>query len=228
MLGTASCQHSGVTNPAEHDRPARTYGGADQEQRVAGRRARLVEAGVEVFGTSGYRTATVERICAQAGLTKRYLYESFDDTEALLLACYERLTAEINTAMVAAVMPVRGGMADQLQAALTGYFGAIEADPRAARITLFEILGVSAAIDRAYRDATEDFANAVRFLAQSAFAASGLPESQQHTIAQGVIGAITTIAAQWVLNERAEPRAQIVAATHILVLAILDRLQAGA
>ena len=39
--------------------PARPYGGLAMEDRVAARRARFVEAGIELFGTQGFRGATV-------------------------------------------------------------------------------------------------------------------------------------------------------------------------
>ena len=43
------------TTPA----PARSYGGLALEDRVAARRARFIEAGTELFGTQGFRGATV-------------------------------------------------------------------------------------------------------------------------------------------------------------------------
>src|ERR1700760_2964539 len=81
---------------------ARSYGGLAREERVAARRARFIEAGVELFGTHGFRGATVRGVCAAAGLTDRYFYESFPTLEALLAAVYgslrdafaERLTEE--------------------------------------------------------------------------------------------------------------------------------------
>jgi AcrR family transcriptional regulator len=207
--------------------PSRPYRGTAAGERVTGRRERLVEAGIDVFGTTGYRSATVRALCARAGLTKRYFYESFADSEALLLACYQRAADEILTAMVYAVTGAPANLAAQLHAALAGYFGAIDADQRLARITLLEILGVSPAVDAAYRDQTERFASSVEVLAQEAFDASDLPPTQRHLVAQGVIGAITTVAAQWLLTGRHLPRTELVAATDVLVLAVLDRLRAG-
>lgn len=61
---------------------------------------RLVDAAVEVFGTSGYRSATVGKICETAGLTKRYFYESFDDSEALLLAAYASVTDRLRDSVL--------------------------------------------------------------------------------------------------------------------------------
>jgi hypothetical protein len=113
------------------------------------------------------------------------------------------------------------------RAALTGYFGAIDADERRARITLLEILGVSPTIDAAYAAyaaQTERFADSVQAIAVSSFETSTLTKPQLHIIAQGIIGAITTIAMQWLLGHRRRPRTQLIEATHVLVSAVLDRL----
>src|SRR5437016_4479616 len=70
VSGTAVCQDLRV-QPL-----SRTYKGATPRQRVEQRRALLVDAAVDVFGTIGYRAATVDHVCARAGLSKRYFYES--------------------------------------------------------------------------------------------------------------------------------------------------------
>src|ERR1700750_1425158 len=71
---------------------ARPYGGLAMAERVAARRARFIEAGTELFGTQGFRGATVRGICAAAGLTDRYFYESFETLEALLSEVSRTLT----------------------------------------------------------------------------------------------------------------------------------------
>jgi AcrR family transcriptional regulator len=203
---------------------ARPYRGASPSERVGERRRRLVDAGIDLFGTIGYGAATIEHVCARAGLSKRYFYESFPDLEALLLACYQRCANEIHDAMVTAVAEAPETVAAQLRAALVSYFTAIDADQRRARITLLEILGVSGAVDEAYAAQTERFANSVQALAGDTFSTSRLPKPQLHIIAEGIIGAITTIAAQWLLDHRRRPRTQIIDAAYVLVIAILDRL----
>lgn len=205
--------------------PTRPYRGTAAGQRVTERRDRLIEAGIDVFGTTGYRSATIRAICARAGLTKRYFYESFTDGEALLLACYQRAAEEIHGAMVRAVTEAPANLADQVHAALAGYFEAIDNDQRLARITLLEILGVSPAVDAAYRDQTERFGASVVLLAGEAFSTSELPPTQRHLVAQGIIGAITTVAMQWLLTGRHTPRTELVDATNVLVLAVLERLR---
>lgn len=218
LSGTKLCQHLEVAQLS------RAYRGASPHQRVEQRRARLVDAGVDIFGTIGYRAATIDHICARAGLSKRYFYESFPDSEALLLACYERCVNEFHDAMVIAVTEAPETIEAQLRAALFGYFSAIDADQRGARITLLEVLGVSTTVDEAYAAQFRRFASSVETLAGDAFSTSRLPKSQLDVIAQGIFGAITSVATQWYLDHRRRPRAQLIDATYVLVLAVLDQL----
>jgi AcrR family transcriptional regulator len=83
---------SGTARPA-----GRRYGGRGAEERQRERRSRLVAAGLEVFGTTGYAAASVRQICREAGLTERYFYESFQGREELLRAVYDQLIEEVET-----------------------------------------------------------------------------------------------------------------------------------
>ena len=71
---------------------SRPYRGVSPEERRTQRRSRLVEAAVAVYGERGYRNATVKAVCEQAGLTERYFYESFANSEELLIACFNAVT----------------------------------------------------------------------------------------------------------------------------------------
>jgi AcrR family transcriptional regulator len=78
--------------PADAGAGGRAYGGLGPAERVAARRERFIEAGTELFGDAGFRGATVRGVCAAAGLTDRYFYESFPSLEALLAEVYRTLT----------------------------------------------------------------------------------------------------------------------------------------
>src|ERR1700745_3649730 len=75
--------------------PQRTYGGVSADERIAARRARLLGAGLELFGTRGFAATGVKDVCRQAGLTDRYFYESFNDGGELFLAVFDRITDEV-------------------------------------------------------------------------------------------------------------------------------------
>src|ERR1700741_2572051 len=70
----------------------RHYGGHSTEERRLARRERLIEAATRVYGELGYRNTTVKAVCEAAGLTERYFYESFANSEALLVAAFETVS----------------------------------------------------------------------------------------------------------------------------------------
>lgn len=83
----------------------RPYRGVSAEERRADRRARLVQACLDVIGRAGIAGATVDAVCAEAGLSKRYFYEGFADRDALLVEVIE------SRLYVALAATIRGGLA---------------------------------------------------------------------------------------------------------------------
>ena len=206
----------------------RTYRGADAGQRRDERRAKLVDAALEVFGTTGYRSATVDRICAAAGLTKRYFYESFDGSEALLLAVYAEVTDQLHTSMLTGAAAGAPDLDAMVHGGLTAFFTTIDADPRLARIAFFEVLGISEAVDDAYRTVLHRFVETLVLLAEPAFADSDLPADEREALAEGIIGAVLMIAQHWVASSRTRPVASVIRTTHTIVTAVLARLETPA
>ena len=80
---------------------SRRYRGASGADRRADRRTRLVAAGLEMFGTKGIAATRVDDVCAEAGLTKRYFYESFESLDTLL----EAVLAAVMSGLAAGVTP---------------------------------------------------------------------------------------------------------------------------
>lgn len=203
----------------------RRYRGAGAAQRRDERRARLIDAAIQVFGTEGYRSATVDKLCATAGLTKRYFYESFTDSEALLLAAYARAIDDLIAGVVRGAESESGGESSNVRAmvhgGLTAYFTALADDPRLARITLVEILGVSPTVDRRYRQAIDSFVDTLIAMAGSAFAASPLPQQHHRPVATGLVGAVLMIAQQWLLAPHPQPIADVVDSAQAILTAVL-------
>ena len=84
--------------------PQRTYGGVSADERIAARRAKLLDAGLELFGTRGFAATGVKDVCREAGLTDRYFYESFDDRLALFTAVFDRATEDLLQSVAEAVI----------------------------------------------------------------------------------------------------------------------------
>lgn len=75
----------------KNDAPGRAYGGRCKEDRVAERRAKLLEAAARIYLRDGPQAASVAAICAEAGLTTRYFYESFASNDALTCTIFEEM-----------------------------------------------------------------------------------------------------------------------------------------
>src|SRR3954462_9936506 len=118
--------------------PQRTYGGVSADERIAARREKLLDAGLELFGTRGYAGTGVKDVCRQAGLTDRYFYESFNDGGALFLAVFDRLTDELFRAGAEAVVESGEDPERQLRDAIGTFVHALADDPRKQRVLFAE------------------------------------------------------------------------------------------
>jgi AcrR family transcriptional regulator len=97
----------------------RPYRGIDAGERVAVRRRRLLDAGLDLLGSdSDTSDLTVRTICRQAGLALRYFYESFADKDEFVAAVFEWVIGDIAATTQAAVSTAprkernRAGMAN--------------------------------------------------------------------------------------------------------------------
>jgi len=127
---------------------ARPYGGVPAEDRRAARRERLLDAGLELLGTRGYAGTTVRGVCAQAQLTPRYFYESFDDLDALVVAVFDRLISETTDATLAAFAAAPDAAYSKARAAIETFVVSLTDDPRRARVAFIEARGSERLLQR--------------------------------------------------------------------------------
>src|SRR3981081_1120818 len=73
----------------------RDYGGKSGDERRAERRARLITAGLELFGTQGFAATSVRALLREAGLQERYFAASFASMDELLAAVYDQAHAAV-------------------------------------------------------------------------------------------------------------------------------------
>lgn len=85
-------------------RPSR-WSGVPRENRLALRRDTLVAAGVQLLGDQSGPAVTVRAVCRAAGLTERYLYESFADRDEFVRAVYDDVCARAMSTLASATTP---------------------------------------------------------------------------------------------------------------------------
>jgi len=114
----------------------RRYRGSSVEERRAQRREQLLRAAIQVYGEQGYRNATVKAVCEAAGLTERYFYESFSNSEELLVASFQAVMHFLLGELEKAGAGVQGGPVERARAMLNAYYEALKLHPQSARVFL--------------------------------------------------------------------------------------------
>lgn len=179
--------------------PGRMYRGVSEEVRRAERRQKLIETAVEAFGTRGIRHVSLREICAAAGYTPRYFYESFADLDELMAAMVEellqRLVGDLREALVSAPRHDPEQLARRM---VRAYLEFLRKDARVTRILMVEIYGIGLDMDR--------LANRFMLTLGPEFAPLlalqqqwSLPRrASKGLVATGVLGAMVFIGTRWV------------------------------
>ena len=199
---------------------SRIYGGVEANLREEDRRKKLIEAGLEAFGTRGYAKTNIKTICKIAGLTERYFYESFRHKEDLLCAVYRELIDEGQRDAMAAMEDSDGFPLETALRALKMFYQRFQRDPRRAQIQLFEILGVSQSIDREYLNAMRLLADVMRLLLCKVFPHIHEEILKKSMIPTGLAGSIIMIAHEWVLGGFVTPLDDIISQCMDLFVAV--------
>jgi AcrR family transcriptional regulator len=111
----------------------RTYRGVEAPDRLAQRKRRFLDAGLDLLGgETSPDDLTVRAICRQAGLAVRYFYESFTDKDTFVAEVVDSVTAELAATTQAAV--AAAPLPEQNRAGITNIVRTIAADPRIGRL----------------------------------------------------------------------------------------------
>ena len=182
---------------------ARPYRGVSPDQRRAERRTRLIAAAIAVYGERGYRQATVKAVCEAAGLTERYFYESFANSEQLLITSFNAVTYAVFDEISLAARAASRGRVARARAMLDAYFSALQRSPASARVYLVEIRGVSREVDKAFDAALRAIATEVaRHIAPE----EAVPDE---LLQAGIVGGVMHIALRWIDNGYQPPLAAV-------------------
>ena len=205
----------------------RTYAGLGPVERMARRRAAFLDAGLEVFGTSGFRTASVRGVCGEAGLATRYFYESFDNMEALLAAVFEECIEQFRGRLAATFggAHVASDPEAMILAGLECFFDWAE-DPRVARICWREVVGVSRPLDKLSGRALQGFAPMIVEVTRSIYPGLEIEDAEVELIAIAATGALSQAALRWHQDGRRLSRAAVLRATSRIMRGIMLTIEA--
>jgi AcrR family transcriptional regulator len=211
-----------MADSGKHTAPRRHFRGLSPEARSGQRRERLVEAGIEAFGSRGFHAVTVREICAQAQLTERYFYESFRSMEELFAAVYGRVNGELKQATLDALATAPRDPLALAEAALGVFFRYVRADPRRARILLIESISSGQDQYRLADATTRDYTELMRGFVAALFPESALRAVNAELLSAGLVGANIRIATYWVQEGCRIPVEEVLASALSLYRAMVQ------
>lgn len=175
----------------------RVYGGRSEDERRSDRRARLVSAGLELFGTVGWQGATIERLCSVASVATRSFYEEFHGREDLLKAVYEQVMDGVLGRVLPVLQALEGTLEERIRIGLGGYVSYLTEDPRRAKVAHREIR-VAGVLEN------ERHAMVVRFAEVISAEARREGPAPDRLLGVALAGAVSEVLVDWVAH--AEPR----------------------
>ncbi|MFA8329915.1 TetR/AcrR family transcriptional regulator [Burkholderia ubonensis] len=212
--------NSGMEKALKTQKRGRAYGGVAPEVRAAERRDALIRAATRVFGTVGFRKATVRSICREAKLNDRYFYAAFDSTEDLLRCTYLHHAEQLRDAVAQAVAARGGDLHARVDAGLAAFFGFLR-DPCAARVLLLEVMGVSLDTDATYQRVLVEFGKLIMAIGGRGETVTGAERTEQWLIGLALVGAMTNVGTAWLLTQYRDPEAQMIASCRRVLLGTL-------
>ncbi|WP_209714652.1 TetR/AcrR family transcriptional regulator [Marmoricola sp. OAE513] len=184
----------------------RPYGGVSAEDRTAKRRAALLDAGLVVIGRDGVGSCSIEAVCAQAELGKRYFYESFTDRDAFLLELVDRLFADIRSRMGEDLAEF-SDRAERSRAVVRTLVEVLSGDQRRARLYA-ESAGHPVLARRRAQAITEY----TEFVADHVLPVSDLPAVERHLATRILVSGTTDLVTSWLSGEVQATKDEIVQA----------------
>ena len=183
----------------------RTYGGVSAEDRRSGRRARLVDSALDLVGERGVSAVTAEAVCAKAGLTKRYFYESFTDRDQLLRALVDDLFVDVQAAIALTLAATPADVGSRIGATVRALVDTLAGDRRRSR--LYAEAGAHDALRTRREEALEDYATLLMVDVLQVD-----PGDPHHRLrARLVVAGTTDVVSHWFAGDLALSRDELVA-----------------
>ncbi len=205
--------------PPARGRPWR--GQSPQERREA-RRRRLLDAALELFGTTGYAATSLTALCAQAGVSPRHFYELYSGREPLMADLYDEIVLEtarlVDEAYGAAALTASARICAGLAAAITHQTD----DPRRARILHLEAVGVSPWLEQHRRRVIAMFAEGTARQYRLLVEDGQLVDRPFGQVATALIGAFDELLVHWLLTEPRTPPQDLLPVAAEVFLAVFE------
>jgi AcrR family transcriptional regulator len=200
----------------------RSYGGKTGDERAAEQRQRLVAATITVVAEQGAGRATMTAICATAGLTERYFYESFASVDEALVAALDDVAEEIASLVVSTLQATEGSAETRVHALMVAFFDLVDRSPATARMAVVESTGTPAL--RARRlELLGSFAELVAEEAVGLYDRDAWPAERARIHGLVYVAGLAELVGAWLAGEVVAAREELIEAAGVLFEAVSRR-----
>ena len=179
----------------------RQFKGMSLSERKIARRDKLIEAGIQAYGTHGFFSVTVKDICNEAKLTERYFYESFKKSEQLFQTIFLKQIDELQNNVMQAIMQASTDPTKMIDAGLTALLTTLKNNPKMARIIYIDAMLVQELHNQAtIQETMQRFDRMIHAFVMLMMPHLNRSEGEISLIATGLNGYVTQIAIRWVMS----------------------------
>lgn len=208
-------------------KPAKTkerqFKGMSLTERKQARREKLIEAGIEAYGTHGFFAVTVKDICNEAKLTERYFYESFKKSEELFQTIFLKLIDQLQHNVMQAIMQASTDPKKMIEAGLTALLTTLKDNPPMARIIYIDAMLVQELHNQAtIHETMLRFDRMIHAFVMLMMPNINRSEREISMISTGLNGYVTQIAIRWVVSGFKLSIEDVLSSCSIVFLSLLE------
>ena len=201
----------------------RQFKGLSMAERQQARREKLIEAGIQAYGTHGFFSVTVKDICTEAKLTERYFYESFKKSEHLFQTIFLKLIDELQQNVMQAMMQASSDPKKMIEAGLTALLTTLRDNPRMARIIYIDAMLVQELHNQAtIHETMGRFDRMIQAFVMLMMPHLDRPNREISLVATGLNGYVTQIAIRWVMSDFKQSMEDVLSSCRIVFLSLLQ------
>jgi len=201
----------------------RQFKGLSLTERKQARREKLIEAGIEAYGTQGFFAVTVKDICNEAKLTERYFYESFKKSDELFQTIFLKLIDQLQHNVMQAIMQASTDPRKMIEAGLTALLTTLKDNPGMARIIYIDAMLVQELHNQAtIHETMLRFDRMIHAFVMLMMPHIDRSEREISLVATGLNGYVTQIAIRWVVSGFKQSMQEVLSSCSIVFLSLLD------
>ena len=201
----------------------RQFKGLSLSERKQLRREKLIEAGIEAYGTNVFFSVTVKDICNEAKLTERYFYESFKKSEQLFQTIFLKLIDELQHNVMQAIMQASSDPHKMIDAGLRALLTTLKDNPRMARIIYIDAMLVQELHNQAtIHETMTRFDRMIQAFVMLMMPQINRSEREISLVATGLNGYVTQIAIRWVVSGFKQSFEEVLTSSRIVFISLLE------